>query len=124
MQNAVAAVRFLTIAGAWHRDPSDRDTLGKGALYYPVVGFFFGALLAIVNRILEPYLESEILGVALIALLTLLSGATHLQGLHEVVDRISLNRSGVEGASGQRAASAISVSGFIAVVLIVLFKVT
>lgn len=122
MQNAFAAVRFLTIAGAWYGDFSEPESLGKGALYFPVIGFVLGAVLALVSRILEPYLESEILGVALIALLALLTGGAHLQGTHTILDRMSLiGRS--ETTLARMPAGAASVSGFLALLFIILFKI-
>ena len=123
MQNALNAVRFLTIAGAWSPDLSTRGALGKGALYFPLIGFLLGATLALVSRILEPHLESEILGVALIAILALLSGGTHLQGIHNIFDRVSVNGRHSEPVSVRSTGRSASVAGFLAVLMIVLFKI-
>jgi len=123
MQNALNAVRFLTIAGAWSTDVSPPGQLGKGALYFPVIGLLLGASLALVSRILEPHIESEILGGALIAILAILTGGTHLQGIHNVLDRAPVNGRRSEPVSARSTGRSASVAGFLAVVMIVLFKI-
>ena len=87
-------------------------------LYFPLVGIVFGFVLIFLNRLLDLYLESEILGAILIAVLALLTGAIHYQGLQNTFDALSLKIT--IWRSGQDAAAPL---GVLAIVFVVLLKV-
>jgi cobalamin synthase len=46
-------------------------------------------VLVLLNRLLDPHLESEILSTVLIAVLALLTGANHFEGLQKTYDALS-----------------------------------
>lgn len=118
MQNALAAFKFLTLGSRFRTDQFSLERIGMGALYFPLVGLLLGFILAIFNRILEPYLESEILGVALITILIMLTGASHLEGTRKTFDSFA-TKTHLEGD----AVPPSTVYGFVAVMLLVLFKI-
>ena len=69
------AFKFLT-AVSWPKCVAmTPQEIGQSTPFFPLVGFFLGLILVLFNRILEPYLESEILGVVLVALLMLVTRA-------------------------------------------------
>jgi adenosylcobinamide-GDP ribazoletransferase len=117
MQNALAAFKFLTLGSGFSRDQFNLERVGMGAPYFPFVGLVLGVILAIFNRILEPHLESEILGVALITILIILTGASHLEGTRKTFDSFATKTNLGEGAPP------VTICGFVAIMLIVLFKV-
>ena len=118
MQNALAAFKFLTLSSRFNSDQFSLERVGMGAPYFPLVGLVLGVILAIFNRILEPYLESEILGVVLITILIILTGASHLEGTRKTFDSFT-TKTNLEGEG----ASPVTVCGFVAIMLLVLFKI-
>jgi cobalamin synthase len=118
MRNAVAVFKFLTQGGRFTTAPFIPERVGKGAPYFPFVGLILGLTLALLNRVLEPYLESEVLAVLLVTILIVLTRASHLDGTRKVFDGWSVrkNRASEQGASG-------GTYGFLAVILLLLFKI-
>jgi cobalamin synthase len=72
--------------------------------------------LLVVNRVIEPYLSSEILALVLLAIIILATGGHHLAGTQETFDRLSRTNTPVNAASQRQ------IYGLIAVLLVVLFK--
>ena len=91
--------------------------IGRSTPFFPLVGFCLGFILVLLNRILEHYLESEILGVVLVSFLILLTRAQHLEGLRETFDGI-----GSRGGAGGMASNRIGIFGILAVVVVVMLK--
>jgi adenosylcobinamide-GDP ribazoletransferase len=82
-----AAVQFLTIAGPLGRlSYSDRD-MGRAVGCFPLVGLLLGAVLAGVDRLLEPAWHGNGLQVALLlAVWVILTGALHADGFLDTCD--------------------------------------
>ena len=79
MRSFWTALKFLT-AFPWPRKLSPTaQEIGRSTPFFPLVGFGLGLILALLNRILEPYLESEILGVVLVVVLILATRAQELE---------------------------------------------
>jgi adenosylcobinamide-GDP ribazoletransferase len=88
------------------------EQVDSGTFYFPFVGMLVGSVLVVVNRLLEPYLESEVLSATLVALLALITGGIHYQGLKQTLE--------------SRSASPLisdRVYGFLAIFFVVLLKV-
>jgi adenosylcobinamide-GDP ribazoletransferase len=115
MKAALTAFKFLTRGG--RIDRLSPQQISASILYFPLVGVFFGLVLVFLNRLLDPYLESEILSTLLIAILALLSGALHFDGLRNTFDASSVKTALAER---QRSSGAL---GVLAIVLVVLMKV-
>jgi adenosylcobinamide-GDP ribazoletransferase len=115
MKGALTAFKFLTFGG--RIDQISPRQISASILYFPLVGIFFGLVLVFLNRLLDPYLESEILATLLIAILALLTGALHFDGLRNTFDASSVKTALAER---QRSSGAL---GVLAIVLVVLMKV-
>ncbi|HET6150428.1 MAG TPA: adenosylcobinamide-GDP ribazoletransferase [Polyangia bacterium] len=79
-----AAFAFLTripIPGA-----GGAGELGRSVVWFPLVGAALGAILLGAARALDGQLSAGVLAVALVALLALLSGGLHLDGLADTFD--------------------------------------
>jgi adenosylcobinamide-GDP ribazoletransferase len=114
MRAVLSAFKFLTRRGRINQLSARQ--ISAAIPYFPLVGVFFGAVLAFLNRLLDPYLESEILATLLVAILALLTGACHFDGLRSTFDASR----GTEIPAQQRANGGF---GVLAIVLVVLLKV-
>ena len=117
MKSALEAFKFLSFANRFDRVQIDPQRLGASIPYFPLVGIVWGAVLVFLNRLLDPRLESEILGAFLVAVLALLTGAIHYEGLQNTFDALSLKIGG-RAQTGRNHAF-----GVLAIVFVVLFKV-
>jgi len=117
MKSAVFALKFLTFWRRLDRRETSPQHLAGAVVYFPLVGVALGLVLVLLNRLLDPHLESEILSTVLIAVLALLTGANHFDGLQKTCDALSNGikfgeRNGYSGAWG-----------ILAIVFVVLLKV-
>ena len=117
MKSAFAAFKFLTLASRFDRTQASPQQVGAAIPYFPLVGIFLGLVLVLLNRFLDPRLESEILSSLLIAFLALLTGAIHYQGLQNTFDALSVKKGRREETGG------IHAFGVLAIVFVVLLKV-
>ena len=111
MESALAAFKFLTLGGRFDAVENRPEQVGTGAPFFPLVGLLLGLVLALMNGTLESYLESEILGVALISMLIVMTGAIHLEGMQRTFDALPID------------GKPVRVYGFLALLVIVLFKI-
>jgi adenosylcobinamide-GDP ribazoletransferase len=117
MKNALAAAEFLTICSRFRRGEINPDQVGQGACYFPFVGLFLGSLLVLLDRFLRPYLGSEILSVILVAMLVLMTGAIHFDGLQNTFDGL------LAGSALDRSAMESRVAGLLAILFVVVLKI-
>ncbi|HEY3233120.1 MAG TPA: adenosylcobinamide-GDP ribazoletransferase [Polyangiaceae bacterium] len=117
------AFGFLSLLPVGNR-PVDEAELGRALGWFPAVGFVFGLTLASVARGVHERFPASLLAVGLVALLALLSGGLHLDGLADVFD-------GLGGGRGERERmlvimrdSHIGAHGAAALVLLLLTKAT
>ena len=115
MESVLGVFKFLTLYGRFDTARIKPQQIGKSASLFPLVGLLLGLVLVLLNSALEPYLESEILGVALTAMLIFMTGAIHLEGAQKTFDTLAGGSSSDNKSNG--------VYGLIALLLIVLFKV-
>jgi adenosylcobinamide-GDP ribazoletransferase len=117
MKSVVDAFKFLSLAGRFDRARAEPQRLGASIPYFPLIGIILGLVLVLLNRLLDPRLESEILGALLVAVLALLTGAIHYEGLQNTFDALSVKIAGQEQAGRNHA------FGVLAIVFVVLLKV-
>ena len=117
MQSALFAFKLLSLARRFARPQAHPEQVGGAIPYFPLVGIILGLVLVFLNRLLDPRLESEILGVLLIAVLALLTGAFHYEGLQNTFDRLS------EKIGHPRESEHNQALGILAIVFVVLLKV-
>lgn len=117
MKSALVAFKLLTVARRFDLPQENPEQIGAAIPYFSLVGILLGLVLVLLNRILDPRLESEILGAILIAVLALLTGALHYEGLQNTFD--GLSRKIAHRSDSERNQA----FGILAIVFVVLFKV-
>jgi len=123
MRALVAAITFLTrvpIPGRWDFDARD---VGKGARWFPMVGALIGLAYAMAVWALSPFLPTLVIGVIVVGLEAVLTGALHLDGLADTADGFGGGRTREDVLRIMRD-HAIGSYGSVALVLLVLVKVT
>jgi len=115
MQNALAAFKFLVLGERFSDIQLNPERVGSGTPYFPLLGLAIGVSLAMLNRVLEPYLESEILAVVLVTFLVFMTRAAHLSGTQKTFDRATY--------STRVADRSVGIYGLLAILLIILFKI-
>lgn len=118
MNSWLIALKFLTIRQRFSHVAIDPQQVGNGASYFPLVGLFLGSVLVLTDRVLTPHLASESLSVVLVAVLALLTGAIHFEGLQGTFDALSGN-----SGFGRTNESRSGILGLLAVLFVVLLKV-
>lgn len=121
---------FLLAAGFLTRVPlrpgaSDDAALSRALAFFPVVGLALGALLATAAWLLADHLAAGVCGVMLVAVLAVLTGGLHLDGLADVFDAwgsskdrermLAVMRDSRIGAYGASAVALASIAKVVAV---------
>ncbi len=122
MSDFLAALQFLTIFPWPRRAARAPDEIGRGAAFFPLIGFISGGVLVLADWLVGPYLSPALTAVTLTALLVVLSRGLHLDGLADTFDGLGA------GGSRERMLAVMDdpragVFGVVAVVLVLLFKV-
>jgi adenosylcobinamide-GDP ribazoletransferase len=122
MNAAVAALQFLTLFPWPKRVEYSADELGRASVFFPAIGFLLGSILVAVNFFLEPFSNTTLSSVLLVALLALLTGGLHLDGLGDTFDGLGA------GTDRERALRIMDDShsgayGLIAIVLVLFLKI-
>ncbi len=90
------ALRFLTV----FRIPGGRtettEDMGRSTVWFPVVGLFIGAILALLNWIFNLFLPGVVTSGLTIVLLVVITGAMHLDGFADTCDGLAGNKSAEE----------------------------
>ena len=85
------ALQFLTIMPPVLRSaPRPRD-LGRSEAFFPFIGLMLGAVLAIADRLADPYVAPLVRDALLLILLAALTGALHLDGIIDTFDGLFIN---------------------------------
>jgi len=116
MQRLIAAFKYLTIWGRINPQRPTPEAIGAAAVYFPLVGLFFGLVLALLNYGLGLYLEAQLLSVFLIGFLIFITGAGHCDGVKKTFDALLSHRIGVANAHE-------NTFGSMAVLLLILCKI-
>jgi adenosylcobinamide-GDP ribazoletransferase len=117
-----AALQFLTVFPRPKRMEYAANEVGTAAIFFPVIGFLLGLILALVNIALEPLTNAILSGVALVAVLALATGGLHLDGLGDTFDGLGAG-GGRERALHVMDDSHTGAFGLIAIVLLLFFKI-
>ena len=115
MLNLRAAFRFITLAGR----SSELDTGPAGAtvLCFPLAGLVLGLALVVVNRVIAPYLSTEIVALVLLTILIFATGGHHLAGTQETFNTVPKLDSPANPADHRQ------IYGLLAVLLVIFFKI-
>lgn len=79
------ALQFLTILPVNHKHPLDTTATARSLYYYPLVGFFIGAVLVLLGYLLSDA-PPHIAAALILAAWALFTGALHLDGLADSAD--------------------------------------
>ena len=88
--NLLAAFQFLTILPVKRGFASEQT--GRSAAWFPVVGLVIGAILFGLYYVLNLVLPSSVVNGLLLAVLVILSGGLHLDGLADTIDGLAGHR--------------------------------
>ncbi|HJV36755.1 adenosylcobinamide-GDP ribazoletransferase [Geomonas sp.] len=89
MRLFLIAFQFLTIVPLPFAVRCDEEDLGRSMTFFPLVGLCLGALLAGADFLLAPVLPRGVSDLVLVVVLTLVTGALHLDGLSDVCDALA-----------------------------------
>jgi adenosylcobinamide-GDP ribazoletransferase len=118
MKDACVALVFLTFGRRMRISEIDPRHIGAAVPYLPLTGILLGLVLVLVNRLVGPYLESEIIGATLVALQALMTAAIHYAGLQRTFDSLSIKINFTDQTKAQS-----GVFSLLVIVLVVLLKV-
>lgn len=110
------AFQFLTIVPLPFALRCEEEDLGRSMTYFPLVGLAIGALLAGADFLLAPLLPRGVADLILIALLSVVTGGLHLDGLSDVCDGLAA-RGSRERFLGVMKDSRVGAVGAVALVL-------
>ena len=85
----IIAMQFLTIIPLPFSVRCEKEDLGRSLAFFPLAGITIGALLAGLDQLISPWLPRPLSDAILIALITLITGALHMDGLADVCDGIA-----------------------------------
>jgi adenosylcobinamide-GDP ribazoletransferase len=80
------ALQFLTIMPPVVSDAPRPHDLGRSEAFFPFVGLMLGAVLAVVDRLADPYVAPLVRDALLVVLLAVMTGALHLDGVIDTFD--------------------------------------
>jgi adenosylcobinamide-GDP ribazoletransferase len=83
------ALQFLTIIPLPFKVRFENKDLGRAMALFPLAGLTLGFLLVGCNALLEPYLPRPVADLLLILVITVVTGALHLDGLADVCDGLA-----------------------------------
>jgi len=121
MRLLLIAFQFLTIIPLPVTLRCEQEDLGHSTSFFPVVGFAIGGLLAGVDWLISPCIARPLCDALLIALLALVTGALHLDGLADVCDGLAA-RGGRERFLAVMKDSQVGAVGAVGLVLGLLLK--
>lgn len=116
------ALQFLTIIRVRKTLPFDDSSLGRSAVFFPLVGLLIGAIVWGLDHGLRPFCPTGLRSIVLVVVLAILSRGFHLDGLADSAD-------GLLGSSERQRSleimqdSAIGTFGALALIGVLLLKV-
>jgi len=122
MKSFWAAVKFFTVFPWTRTVVTTPEDIGRSATYFPVVGLCLGLILALLNRLLVPYVTAEILSVLLVTVMILMTRALHLDGLGDTFDGLGA-KGGREDVMKVMRDSRVGIFGVLAVLIVVVTKI-
>jgi adenosylcobinamide-GDP ribazoletransferase len=115
------ALQFLTIIPLPFSVRCEEKDLGRAMSLFPLIGLTLGALLVGADFILSRYLPRQVVDLLLIAILTIVTGTLHLDGLADVCDGLAA-RGDSERFLAVMKDSCIGAAGAMGLVLALLLK--
>ena len=82
----LVAVQFLTRLPVRRQDDLPADSLGKAAVFFPLIGLALGAGGAALNHLLSPYSSRSVVAVFVLIYVVAVTGGLHEDGLADSAD--------------------------------------
>jgi len=89
MRRYLIALQFLTILPVPPPKHYEADDLGRSTAWFPLAGLTIGSLLLLADLVFAPLLPRHLTDALLVALLALITGALHLDGVADVCDGLA-----------------------------------
>jgi adenosylcobinamide-GDP ribazoletransferase len=121
MRLFLIAFQFLTIIPLPFTIRCEKDDLGRSTAFFPLVGLLIGGGLVAANWLLSPWFARPLCDALLITLVTLITGALHLDGLADVCDGLAA-RGSRERFLAIMKDSQVGAIGAVGLVLVLLLK--
>lgn len=121
MRFIIIALQFLTIVPLPFSVRCEERDLGRSMAFFPLVGLFLGALLTAMNHLLLVALPRGVVDLLLVAILAVLTGVLHLDGLADVCDGLAA-RGGRERFLAVMKDSRTGAAGAVGLVLLLTLK--
>jgi adenosylcobinamide-GDP ribazoletransferase len=116
MRLLLIAFQFLTIVPLPFTVRCEQEDLGRSMSFFPLVGLALGGVLAGSDFLLAPLLPRSVADLILVTILTVVTGALHLDGLSDVCDGLAA-RGSRERFLGIMKDSRVGAVGAVALVL-------
>jgi adenosylcobinamide-GDP ribazoletransferase len=121
MRLFLIAFQFLTIVPLPFTVRCEEEDLGRSMTFFPLVGLALGALLAGTDFLLAPFLPRGVSDLLLVVILSVVTGALHLDGLSDVCDGLAA-RGSRERFLAVMKDSRVGAVGAVSLVLVLLLK--
>jgi len=121
MRRFLIALQFLTILPVPSPKSCEADDLGRSTAWFPLVGLCIGGLLLLADLALTPLFPRHLTDALLVALLAIITGALHLDGLADVCDGLAA-RGSKERFLAIMKDSHIGAIGAVGLILLLLLK--
>ncbi len=121
MRLYLIAIQFLTIIPLPFSFKCEEKDLGRSMSFFPLAGLTLGAVLVAIDYILSRFLPREIVDLLLVAVLAIITGALHLDGLADVCDGLAA-RGGRERFLSVMKDSRTGAAGAIGLILALILK--
>ncbi len=92
LQAPCFAVQFLTVLPALVRRPPRPADFGRSEAFFPLAGLLLGVIVAGGDLLLQPVVAPLVRDVIVVAMLVVLTGALHLDGLIDTFDGVFAGR--------------------------------
>jgi adenosylcobinamide-GDP ribazoletransferase len=86
VRDFLVAIRFLTIIPLPGAALSPDQTIARSMAYYSLVGLGIGLILVLARHLFAVFLPHTVVAILLVIVLTLLTGALHLDGFSDTID--------------------------------------
>jgi len=123
MRRYLIALQFLTILPTPSSKHYEANDLGRSTAWFPLVGLTIGGLLLLADLALTPLFPRHLVDALLVALLAIITGALHLDGLADVCDGLAA-RGSKERFLAIMKDSRVGAIGAVGLILLLLLKYT
>jgi adenosylcobinamide-GDP ribazoletransferase len=123
VRSFLVALHFLTIFPYPRGSMVEGEDLGRSMAHFSSVGALLGGILWLADNLLRPYLPLDLINILLLALLTVLSGGLHWDGLADTLDGLGAGGGRHEMLAAMRD-SRLGTFAVLGLILLILFDLS